>query len=79
VDMTKGATSSEREHNLADVVNLVTVRSNVFRVIVLAQAVDRQGHKTAERRLEASVMRTVNPGTGEMKVRVLSMRWVPEE
>ena len=67
-----------REKHLADVAGLVTVRSHVFRVTVLAQALDRQGNKTAERRLEASVLRTINTA-GSPSVRVLSMRWLFED
>ena len=78
-----GLTWLDREKHLASIANLVTVRSNVFHVTVLAQAIDRQGHKMAERRLEASVLRTIdippNPGDATVKVRVLSMRWVSPE
>jgi len=74
-----GDNNYDRERYVADIANLVTVRSQVFRVTVLAQAVDRQGNKCGERKLEASVLRTVDPATGEFTVRVLSMRWLVED
>ena len=79
LDMATGDTSWDREKHLADVAGLVTVRSNVFRVTVLAQAVDRQGNAIGERKIEASVLRTIDVGNGKPSVRVLSMRWLVEE
>jgi hypothetical protein len=78
-DLTPNSTSWEKEKHLADIAGLVTVRSHVFRVTVLAQAVDRQGKLTSERKLEASVLRTIDTGNGKPTVRVLSMRWLTEE
>ncbi len=73
------APSWAREKHLADVAGLVTVRSNVFRVTLLAQAVDRQGNMVGECKLQASVLRTIDTSTGEPSVRVLSTRWIFEE
>lgn len=68
-----------REKHLADIAGLVTVRSHVFRVTLLAQAVDRQGNMVGESKLEASVLRTIDTSTGRPNVRVLSTRWIFEE
>jgi hypothetical protein len=51
----------------------------VFRVTLLAQAVDRQGNMVGESKLEASVLRTIDTSTGRANVRVLSTRWIFEE
>ena len=73
------ATTWVREKHLADIAGLVTVRSHVFRVTLLAQAVDRQGNMVGESKLEASVLRTIDVSTGKPSVRVLSTRWIFEE
>ena len=72
--------SWKREQPLAEIAGLVTVRSNMFRVTVRAQALGRQGDadKRSERWLQASVLRTVLP-SGEVHVQVLSMRWLTNE
>ncbi len=69
--------SWDREKALADVAGLITVRSQNFRVTVLAEAVDRQGNSVAQRKLEATVRRTFNL-LGEPTVNVLSTRWLSE-
>jgi hypothetical protein len=43
--------------------NLITTRSNVFKITVLAQAFDRKGKVAASRKLEAIVDRGYSPGT----------------
>ena len=81
IKMSSPATSWQREKVLADIAGLITVRSEVFRVTVLAQAVDRQGHPAAARKLEASVLRTIDTsaaGEASYRIRVLSTRWLSE-
>ncbi len=74
--------------------NLITTRSNVFKVTVLAQAFDRKGNIAAERKLEAVIDRGYTPGDfgrqGEKSwtrqeqarfemARTLYLRWVTED
>ncbi|MDP2896349.1 MAG: hypothetical protein Q8Q12_07295 [bacterium] len=74
--------------------NLITTRSNVFKVTVLAQAFDRKGNIAAERKLEAVIDRGYTPGDfgrqGEKSwnrqdqarfemARTLYFRWVTED
>jgi hypothetical protein len=74
--------------------NLITTRSNVFKVTVLAQAFDRKGKTAAERKLEAVIDRGYTPGDfgrqGEKSwsrqeqarfeiARTLYFRWVTED
>ncbi|MBN1916695.1 MAG: hypothetical protein JW889_02195 [Verrucomicrobia bacterium] len=79
--MSTGATTWEREKVLSDIAGLVTVRSNMFRVTVRAQALGRQGEvdKRGERWLQASVQRIINPTTGAAQIRIKSMRWLTAE
>ncbi len=70
--------------------NLLTTKSNVFKITILAQAYDRKFNVAAERKLEVIVDRGYiidasapsysNPAREEAKqIRVLSYRWVTEE
>ena len=70
--------------------NLLTTKSNVFKIIVVAQAYDRKFAPAAERKLEVIVDRGYNidpSATGysqeardkAKQVRILSYRWITEE
>jgi hypothetical protein len=60
----KNAPEAAREAFLKYNANLITTRSNVFKVTVLAEALDRRGDVAAVRKLEAIVDRGFTPGKG---------------
>lgn len=71
--------------------NLITTRSNVFKITVLAEVFDGKGHLAAQRKLEAVVDRGFTPGRlgrpGEKAEdivkaetpRTLYFRWITED
>ncbi len=67
--------ADELEMVVRDISNVITVSSDVYRVIVLAQAFDRKGDVAAERKLEAVVDRG---GKHTDAVNVLFFRWMTE-
>jgi hypothetical protein len=90
----RNAPETAREAFLKYNANLVTTRSNVFKVTVLAEALDRRGDAAAVRKLEAIVDRGFTPGSfdrpGEQKPSVadvvraetpgiLYFRWATED
>ena len=76
--------------NFIPLSNILTTQSNVFKIIVVAQAYDNRFNVAAERKLEVIVDRGYNindTASGysseaieeARKVKVLSYRWVTEE